>query len=182
MESSRDSTRPVDSDRLLGGIGRSCLSLSLHQPRGPWDRRLEIILVVLATVVAAISAEPFAFSPNDGSRLASVEALVDYGTLSIDRSIFVVPPPPEAPPEHHGYHPAAVVLRAIGTVDKVFVRDDYNLRLMSPKIDRGSIPTTGHNLVIVVAVDRVLHFRIFDGDGKIVVDKDETTLTGKTQE
>ncbi len=96
----------------------------LPAPRGRWDRRLEIILVVLAIVVAAVSAEPFSGCPNDGSRLATVEALVDHGTLAIDRSIFVVPPPPDAPPEKHGYREGSE-LRTIGTVDKVIVRGHY---------------------------------------------------------
>lgn len=44
---------------------------------------------VLAVLAGAL---PFAGSWNDGSRLASVEALVDHGTFAIDRSIFVEVP------------------------------------------------------------------------------------------
>jgi hypothetical protein len=38
------------------------------------------------------------------------------------------------------------------------------------------IPTEGKRLIIVAAVDHVLHFRIFGGDGKMVVDTDEKRL------
>ena len=38
------------------------------------------------------------------------------------------------------------------------------------------IPTEGKNLVVVAAVDQVLHFRIFDRDSKMVVDSDEKRL------
>jgi MFS family permease len=54
-----------------------------------------------------------------------------------------------------------------------------DLRLMSPVKAVSDIPTGGKNLLIVAAVDDVLHFRIFDGDGKVVVDKDEKRLTEK---
>jgi hypothetical protein len=53
----------------------------------------------------------------------------------------------------------------------------YDLRLMSTVNDVNGIPTEGKNLIIVAAVNRVLHFRIFDGDGKVVVDTDEKRLT-----
>ena len=53
----------------------------------------------------------------------------------------------------------------------------YDLRLMSPANDVSGIPTEGKNLIIVAAVNRVLHFRIFDGDGQVVVDTDEKRLT-----
>ena len=53
----------------------------------------------------------------------------------------------------------------------------YDLRLMPPVNDVNGIPTGGKNLIIVAAVNRVLHFRIFDGDGKVVVDTDEKRLT-----
>jgi hypothetical protein len=56
-----------------------------------------------------------------------------------------------------------------------------DLRLMpSVKVVSG-IPTTGDDLVIVADVDHVLHFRIFDGHGKIVVDTDEKKLTGQAR-
>ena len=47
---------------------------------------------------------------------------------------------------------------------------------MSSVNDVNVIPTEGKNLIIVAAVNNVLHFRIFDGDGKEVVDTDENRL------
>jgi hypothetical protein len=44
-------------------------------------------------LLAAASALPYAGNWNDGSRLASVEALVDHGTFIIDDSVFVCVPP-----------------------------------------------------------------------------------------
>src|SRR5512135_646598 len=52
----------------------------------------------------------------------------------------------------------------------------FDLRLMSSLNDVSGIPTEGKNLIVVVTVNNVLHFRIFDGDGKVVVDTDEKRL------
>jgi hypothetical protein len=49
------------------------------------------LVAVVAGLVAVVSARDYAGSWNDGSRLATVEAIVDYHTLAIDRSIFVRP-------------------------------------------------------------------------------------------
>jgi hypothetical protein len=56
----------------------------------------------------------------------------------------------------------------------------YDLRLMSSVKDMSAIPTSGKHLVIVAAVDHGLHFRIFDHDGKMVVDTDATQRTAQT--
>ena len=50
---------------------------------------------------------------------------------------------------------------------------------MSSVGDAGDIPTTGKDLVIVADVRGVLHFRIFEGDGRIFVNTDESRLTAK---
>ena len=55
-------------------------------------------------------------------------------------------------------------------------------RLMSSLNDVSGIPTEGKNLIIVAAVNNVLHFRIFDGDGKVVVDTDEKRLTEQARQ
>ncbi|MBV8266649.1 MAG: tetratricopeptide repeat protein [Planctomycetaceae bacterium] len=60
--------------------------------------------------------------------------------------------------------------------------DGFDLRLMSSLNDVSGIPTAGKNLIIVAAVDNVLHFRIFDGDGKVVVDTDEKRLTEQARQ
>jgi hypothetical protein len=58
----------------------------------------------------------------------------------------------------------------------------FDLRLMSSLKDVSGIPTEGKNLIIVAAVNNVLHFHIFDGDGKVVVDTDEKRLTGQARQ
>ena len=54
--------------------------------------------------------------------------------------------------------------------------EGFDLRLMSSLNDVRGIPT-GKNLIIVAAVNNVLHFRTFDDDDKQVVDTDEKRLT-----
>jgi DNA-directed RNA polymerase specialized sigma24 family protein len=60
--------------------------------------------------------------------------------------------------------------------DEMEIRD---LRLMSSVKCARSIPSEGEDLIIVAEVDQVLHFRIFDGDGKVAVDinTDDERLT-----
>ncbi len=50
------------------------------------------------------------------------------------------------------------------------------LQLMPSVKDVSGVPTAGDSLIIVAVVDGVLHFRIFDDHGKMVVDTDETKL------
>jgi hypothetical protein len=59
-------------------------------------------VVAAAVTMALVSARDLAGGWNDGSRLATVEALVDYHTLAIDESIFVKIPWPAAtrPPDY----------------------------------------------------------------------------------
>jgi hypothetical protein len=56
-----------------------------------------------------------------------------------------------------------------------------DLRLMSSVKDVSGIPTAGDSLIIVAVVDQVLHFRIFDGHGKVVVDTDEKKLPAQAR-
>ena len=60
--------------------------------------------------------------------------------------------------------------------------DGFDLRLMSSLYDVSGMPTEGKNLIVVVAVNNALHFRIFDGDGKVVVDTDEKKLTEQARQ
>ena len=55
-----------------------------------------------------------------------------------------------------------------------------DLRLMPSVNDVSGIPTEGRNLVIVADVNNVLHFRIFERDGRMGVDTDETKLKNET--
>ena len=58
----------------------------------------------------------------------------------------------------------------------------FDLRLMSSLNDVSGIPTEGKNLIIVAAVNNVLRFRICAGDGKVVVDTDEKSLTEQARQ
>ncbi|HEX9767586.1 MAG TPA: hypothetical protein VGA50_00310, partial [Kiloniellales bacterium] len=72
-----------------------------------------------------VSARSYAGGWNDGSRLATVESLVDHRTLAIDRSIFVqVPSRGEstAPPP---YPPDEPDLLARGTRDKLLINGRF---------------------------------------------------------
>ena len=53
----------------------------------------------------------------------------------------------------------------------------FDLRLMPSGGDASGLPRKGQNLVVVGERDKVLSFRILDGDGKVVVDTDEKKLT-----
>jgi lipopolysaccharide transport system permease protein len=55
--------------------------------------------------------------------------------------------------------------------------DGYDLRLMSSAHDVSDIPRAGKRLVIVAVLDQVVHFRIINGVGKMVVDTDAKRLT-----
>src|SRR5206468_2570945 len=80
-----------------------------------------VAVVALATAVALLSARPYAGSWNDGSRLASVEALVDYHTWAIDESIFVRVPPRAEGAAASPYPALEPDLLAEGTKDKLWI-------------------------------------------------------------
>jgi serine/threonine protein kinase len=63
----------------------------------------------------------------------------------------------------------------------VIVSGGCGLRLMSTVKNVSDIPRQGRNSIIVADVAGVLHFRIFDRDGKLVVEIDEKTLGGQTR-
>lgn len=52
------------------------------------DRRVAVAVFAAALALAALLARPRAESWNVASRLATIESLVDFGTLAIDRSTF----------------------------------------------------------------------------------------------
>jgi hypothetical protein len=88
------------------------------------DRLAGWLVIAVAALVASVSARPYAGCWNDGSRLATVECLVDYHTLAIDNSVFVrVPPPlPGRPAPYADDEPG---LLAHGTLDKLFIAGHY---------------------------------------------------------
>jgi len=70
-----------------------------------------------------------------------------------------------------------------GVVGKIRTvpRSGCDLRLMSSVKDVSGIPMEGDSLLVVAVVDHVLHFRIFDGYGKMVVDTNAKKLTKQAQ-
>jgi hypothetical protein len=87
-------------------------------------RWVSFAVVVAAVFLAAVTARPYGGAWNDGSRLATVEALVDYHTLAIDDSVFVrVPPLDGGTPSP--YPPDNALLQAKGTLDKLFIDGHY---------------------------------------------------------
>ncbi len=101
------------------------MSVSHEDPR----RRLHAFFVLAAaTVVAAVSARGYAGGWNDGSRLATVECLIDHNTLAIDDSVFVRPPPPPArsgPKALLPYPASEPHLLLYGTRDKLLIGGHY---------------------------------------------------------
>jgi hypothetical protein len=82
-----------------------------------------LLVVVAATVVAGVSALPYAGSWQDGSRLAMIEALVDQRTFAIDDSIFVRVPDY---PDGRGPYPAGdPILCRFGTLDKLYINGHF---------------------------------------------------------
>ena len=89
------------------------------------DSTAAVLVLIAAATVAIVSARSYAGGWNDGSRLATVESLVDHRTLAIDRSIFVqVPSRGEstAPPP---YPPDEPDLLARGTRDKLLINGRF---------------------------------------------------------
>jgi hypothetical protein len=85
---------------------------------------LELLLLTAAVLIAVLSARSHAGSWNDGSRLATVEALVDHCTLAIDRSVFVEVPQPGGPLPCP-YRDVEQGLTRIGTCDKLYVKGHF---------------------------------------------------------
>src|SRR5262249_47862807 len=88
------------------------------------ERLANLVVLAAAVLVALLSARPYAGGWNDGSRLATVECLVDYHTLAIDRSVFVeVPPAAGAAP--CPYPATETDLVRDGTGDKLFIKGHF---------------------------------------------------------
>ena len=78
------------------------------------------IILIGSVLIAVLGARPYASSWNDGSRLATVEALVDQHTWAIDNSIFV------KVPEQHDLDPyGRDVPSTGGTMDKIFINGHF---------------------------------------------------------
>lgn len=88
------------------------------------ERWSSIGVIACAALIAAISARDYAGGWNDGSRLATVEALVDRHTLAIDNTIFIRTPQ-TGDSVFNPYDPHNEALRHEGTKDKLFVAGHY---------------------------------------------------------
>jgi hypothetical protein len=78
-------------------------------------------IVLAAATLAAVTARPYAGAWNDGSRLATVESLVDRHTFAIDDSIYLNPSTAARPP----YDPADALVARYGTLDKLLIDGRY---------------------------------------------------------
>lgn len=87
------------------------------------EKLVSIAVILAAGVIAVVSARPYAGAWNDGSRLATVECLVDHHTLAIDRSIFVCVPQGRSP-YPSGDAPSTVILQN-GTADKLLIDGQF---------------------------------------------------------
>ena len=58
----------------------------------------------------------------------------------------------------------------------------YDLLLMSSVTDVSTIPIEGKHLIVVAKVNDVLNFRIFDGEGKAVVNTHENRLADRAEQ
>ncbi len=68
-------------------------------------------------------------------------------------------------------------------VDQTEAKDSgFDLRLVPSGDEKDGLPAEGKNLIVVADVRKALHFRVFDGVGKIVEDADENQLTAKASQ
>lgn len=85
--------------------------------------------VFLAAGTLAACPKPYAASDNDSSRLATVEALVDYHTLAIDHTVYVPPGSVHAPPNHRPFFVRPTGddghKHERGTMDKLFINGHF---------------------------------------------------------
>src|SRR5262249_50555255 len=56
----------------------------------------------------------------------------------------------------------------------------FNLRLIAGLNETGAIPNEGKSLIVFATVHDTLHIRVFDGEGKLVIDTDEERLAKKS--
>jgi len=90
--------------------------------RGRSEVRAGYFVLGAAIAIAMVSARNYAGSWNDGSRLATIESLVDYRTLAIDHSIFVQVPSGGDPSVPGPYPRDDPGLFPHGTGDKLFIK------------------------------------------------------------
>jgi hypothetical protein len=94
----------------------------VNTPRTPL--RWHLLVLGSALAVAWPAAADHAGAWNDGSRLATVESLVDRHTWAIDDSVFVGVPPPQ-PGRPTPYRRDDVLSMTYGTLDKLRINGRY---------------------------------------------------------
>lgn len=82
-------------------------------------------IVAAAALLAILAASDHAGGWNDGSRLATVESLVDHGTWAIDDSVFTQTAKNRAALVADPYGPAGREECPHGTLDKLYVRGHF---------------------------------------------------------
>jgi pimeloyl-ACP methyl ester carboxylesterase len=114
-----------------------------------------------------------ALSFNDTQLRSLSVPLTDITPASPDstvgRVVFVI----------HGIRDLGYWTRKIAGRVKTRARLGFNLRWMSSVKDVNEMPAEAKALVIVADLENRLHFRIFDHSGSMVVDTDETRLSGR---
>jgi heparan-alpha-glucosaminide N-acetyltransferase len=96
-------------------------------------------------------------------------------------------PPVEKPPRLlslDAYRGLIMIVLATGGLGFVEMarQTRYDVKVLAPTNDLVILPKEGKNQVVVADINHVLHIRIFDGDGKMVVDKDETRFPDQAQQ
>src|SRR5579885_290722 len=112
---------PAGAAQLMPGRANGVESPSSIKRDRPW---IGLAVLAAALLLAAVTARPYAGAWNDGSRLATVEALVDHHTLAIDDSIFVRVPPLD-PGTPSPYPRDSELLQTKGTKDKLYIDGRY---------------------------------------------------------
>ncbi|MBV9125612.1 MAG: hypothetical protein JO112_19860, partial [Planctomycetes bacterium] len=100
------------------------MTVGNSSPPGQRVSVLHGLVLAGALVIALAGARPYAGGWNDGSRLATVECLVDDHTLAIDRSIFVQVPAPGSSSRPLPYDPQEPLLTR-GTYDKLLINGHF---------------------------------------------------------
>ena len=106
-------------------LNRLPQNVTSQRNTGARERLVALLLVAGAGVVAAVSARTYAGSWNDGSRLATVESLVERHTLIIDDSIFVQVPKAADATAPLPYPRDQPDLLQHGTRDRLFVNGHF---------------------------------------------------------
>ena len=91
----------------------------------PRDWLMGGLILAIAATIAVTVARPYAGSWNDGSRLATVETLVDQHTWIIDHSSFVQIPVSAGEPSPSLYDATEPSLHEHGTLDKLLIDGHY---------------------------------------------------------